>query len=257
MQASLPLWGIYILTVVFTIAAIELGYWLGKTWQRRNPDAKEGGVGTLAGATLGLLAFLLAFITSVAVGRFDTRRQLVVAEANAIGTTNLRAGYLDEPHRQEVRDLLREYVDVRLASTKMEDLPEVVARSEEIHTALWTHAETLARAEPDSPMIALFITTLNEMIDLHTVRYVAVTNAQLPNALWIGLYVVAFLAMLLVGIQASFGPRQNFIALIVLALVFGTVILLIADLNNSQEGALNVSQQAMLDLQRQLHVAAP
>ncbi len=257
MQAAFSLWGVYILTVIFTLLAIELGYWVGKAWQRRNPDAKESGVGTLAGATLGLLAFLLAFITSVAIGRYDTHRQLVVAETNAIGTTNLRAGYLDEPHRQEIRDLLREYVDVRLSATSLQDLPEVAARSEEIHADLWTHAETLARAAPDSPMIALFITTLNEMIDLHTVRYVAATNALLPNALWIGLYAVTFLAMLLVGMQASFGPRQNFVALIVLALVFGAVILLIADLNNSQEGALNVSQQAMLDLQRQLHAATP
>ena len=257
MPDQLPLWAVYVLTVAVTLLAIELGYWLGKAWQRRNPDAKEGGVGTLAGATLGLLAFLLAFITSVAVARFDNRRGLVVAEANAIGTTYLRAGYLDEPHRQEIRDLLREYVDVRLAATSEQNLAEVVARSEEIHTSLWAHAETLARAAPASPMIALFITTLNEMIDLHTVRYVAVTATRLPSALWVGLYVVTFLAMLLVGMQASFGTRQNFVALVVLALVFGAVILLIADLNNTQEGALNVSQQAMLDLQRQLHAPTP
>lgn len=253
----LPIWAIYALTVIFALVAIEIGHWLGKAWQRRYPDEKESSVGALAGATLGLLAFLLAFTTGLAASRFDTRRQLVVSEANAIGTTNLRAGYLDEPHRQEIRDLLRQYVDDRLAVVDAQSLAALAVKSEAIHADLWTHAETLARENPTSPMVALFISSLNETIDLHTVRYVAATNARLPAVFWIALYAVTFLAMLLVGMQASYGPRQNLIALVVLALVFGAVILLIADLSNSQEGALNVSQQAMIDLQRQLHAAAP
>ena len=253
----LPIWAIYGLTVVFTLLAIELGYWLGKAWQRRGPAEKESNVGALAGATLGLLAFMLAFTTGVAVNRFDNRRQLVVNEANAIGTTYLRAGYLDEPHNQEIRDLLREYVDLRLAAVDMQDLSQALARAEEIHTALWSHAESLARADPESEMVALFITSLNETIDLHEVRYVAATAARLPSALWFGLYAVTFLTMLLVGMQASYGPRQNILALVVLALVFAAVMLLIVDLDHAREGTLQVSQQAMIDLQRQLHAAAP
>lgn len=253
----LPIWAIFVLTVVFTLAAIEFGHWLGKFWQRRNPDEKEGSMGALAGATLGLLAFLLALTTSMAGSRFDTRRQLVMSEANAIGTTNLRAGYLDEPHRQEVRDLLREYVDVRLSATDPQQLDEVVARSEEIQTALWSHAEALARANPLSPTVAIFIESLNELIDLHTLRFVAVQNAQLPGGFWIAIYAVTFLTMLMVGMHTSYAPRQNFLALLMLALVFSTVVALIADMSNSQQGVLNVSQQAMLDLQRQLNTAAP
>jgi len=254
---SLPIWVTYVLIVAFTLLAIECGYWLGRQWQRRHPDDKESGVGALAGATLGLLAFLLALTTSMAVGRFDTRRQLVVEEANAIGTTFLRADYLDEPHRHEVRDLLRDYVDVRLAAIGASSLSTILARSEEIHTALWSHAVIVARENRDSPTVALFIDALNNMIDLHTVRYIAVRNASLPNAIWYTILAVTFLTMLMVGMQVSFNPRQNFVALIVLALVFGAVVLLIADLSNPQEGILNVSQQAMLDLQRQLHATAP
>ncbi len=257
MMNSLPIWVTYVLIVAFTLLAIECGYWLGRQWQRRYPDEKESGVGALAGATLGLLAFLLALTMSMAVGRFDTRRQLVVAEANAIGTTFLRADYLDEPHRLEVRGLLRDYVDVRLSATGTSSLPEILARSEDIHTSLWSHAVTVARENKDSPTVALFIDALNNMIDLHTVRYIAVTNASLPSAIWYAIFAVTFLTMLMVGMQASFNPRQNFVALIMLALVFGAVVLLIADLSNPQEGILNVSQQAMLDLQRQLHAATP
>jgi hypothetical protein len=256
-MTELPLWAIYALTVIFTLVAIEFGHWLGKSWQRRHPGEKESSVGALAGATMGLLAFLLAFTTGMAVTRFDTRRQLVVSEANAIGTTNLRAGYLEEPHRQEIRDLLRTYVDDRLAAVETRDIDRLVEQSEAIHAALWAHAESLAIAHPTSPMVALFIASLNETIDLHTVRYTAATNARLPTPFWIALYTVTFLTMLLVGMQASYGPRQNLLALLLLALIFGAVILLITDLSLSQEGVLNVSQQAMIDLQQQLHEMAP
>ena len=152
---ELPLWAIYTLTVTFTFVAIELGHWVGKLWQRRNPGDKESGVGALAGATMGLLAFLLAFTTGMAVNRFDTRRQLVVSEANAIDTANLRAGYLEEPHRQEIRDLLRRYVDDRLAALETRDIDKLVEQSEAIHAALWAHAESQAIAHPTSPMVAL------------------------------------------------------------------------------------------------------
>lgn len=253
---TLPIWAIYGLTVLFILASIELGYWLGKRWQRSAPGEKEGGVGALAGATLGLLAFLLAFTVSIALNRYDTRRQLVVSEANAIGTTYLRAGYLDEPHRQEVQDLLRAYANLRVAAVGLSDLTEVAAKSEEIHTALWGHAETLARAQPESEMIGLFIVSLNDLIDLHTIRATAVTT-QLPSSLLVLLYVVTFLAMVLVGMQSSFGSRQNVLALVLLALVFAAVMLLVVDLNRSQEGVLNVSQQAMIDLQRQLQPPTP
>jgi hypothetical protein len=105
---SLPLWGVYLVTVLLSLLAIELGYQLGRIWQRRSHVEKEGPVGALSGATLGLLAFLLAFIIGMAMTRFDARRLLVVDEANAIGTTFLRAGFLDEPIRGESRALLRE-----------------------------------------------------------------------------------------------------------------------------------------------------
>ncbi len=79
----LPIWAIYGLTVIFTLLAIELGYWLGKAWQRRAPGEKEHSVGALTGAALGLLAFMLAFTTGVAVSRFDNRRQLVISQVLA------------------------------------------------------------------------------------------------------------------------------------------------------------------------------
>ena len=116
---SLPLWAVYLLIVVIAILVVEGGFYLGRYWAAHGRGAKDGqvkqqNVGALVGSSLALLAFLLVFMTGIASTRFDTRRQLVIAEANAIGTTYLRTSFLDEPERTAMRDLLREYVDLRL-----------------------------------------------------------------------------------------------------------------------------------------------
>ena len=111
---SLPNWSIFLLTVLILLLASEAGLRLGKVFQMRWPDKSAASVGVMVGAALALLGFLLAFVTSIAIGIFNERRQLVISEANAIGTTYLRAGYLAEPYGVESRQLLREYVKLRL-----------------------------------------------------------------------------------------------------------------------------------------------
>jgi hypothetical protein len=115
---ALPLWGLFGTTVVIVLLSIEGGYWLGKFSRRRSEEEKEGPVGAIVAATLGLLAFILAFTFSLAASRFDARRQIVVEEANAIGTTYLRAGLLPNGRDVKIRKLLREYVEARLEVVK-------------------------------------------------------------------------------------------------------------------------------------------
>jgi hypothetical protein len=254
---ALPLWALFLLTVLIALLAAEGGYGLGLAWRKRRPEEKEGAIGAMTGATLGLLAFLVAFVTSMTVSRFDTRRQLVIDEANAIGTTWLRAGYLDEPYRTEIRDLLRDYVDGRANLPNLATLTEVRARSEQIHGELWTRAEAVARQNPDSTTVALFISSLNDTLDLHTKRLIALTAGRLPETILFGIYLVAFLAMAVLGFQNSFHGKRNEIAIVAMVLVFSLLILLIIDLDRPGEGLLRVSQQAMIDLQQQLHNPLP
>ncbi len=82
----LPIWSVYILTVFVLFLAVEAGFRLGKRVQKRWPDQADAGVGTVVGAALALLGFLLAFVTNIAIRNFNDRRQLVVSEANAIST---------------------------------------------------------------------------------------------------------------------------------------------------------------------------
>ncbi len=110
----IPMWAMYFLTVLAMLATMEAGYRLNRALRRKSPDKTDVGLGGMVGASLALLAFLLAFVVGFGANVNTERRHLVVDEANAIGTTNLRAGYLDEPYRTEARDLLREYTDIRL-----------------------------------------------------------------------------------------------------------------------------------------------
>ena len=97
-----PLIVILGLFALILLIAYEVGFRVGRWWQDRTPDENEGPTGVLVGALLGLMAFMLAITMGMAADRFDTRRGLVLAEANAIGTTYLRAGYQPSPQREQV-----------------------------------------------------------------------------------------------------------------------------------------------------------
>ena len=129
----LPIWGVFLATMAVVLLAVEGGFRLGQYRRRRSEQEDRPPVGEMVAATLALLAFMLAFTFGLAASRFDVRRGLVIDEANAIGTTYLRAGLLPEPHRSDVRSLLREYVDVRLEAVQPGKLSRSIGRSEELH----------------------------------------------------------------------------------------------------------------------------
>lgn len=247
---SMPL--LYILTVVFLLLALEIGYQIGKHWKRRSPDTSEGAIGAVAGVTLGLLAFLLAFIVGVAATRFDNRRALVMADANVIRTANLRADLLGEPATSAVNGLLTEYVDVRLAASETGDVATAVARSGEILDELWDIA-AVGGADGGTESASLFIQSVNDVINVNAERVFSVTQTRLPFPLVGGIYLIAFLSLMLEGSHSRFQGTRNLVSMVILIAVLSIVILLIVDLDRPQEGLLQISQQPMIDLQAQLH----
>jgi hypothetical protein len=248
---ALPILMVFLLTVGLLLLSIEAGYYLGKRIQKRWPDHSESGVGVMVGASLAFLGFMLAFITGVAVNIFIQRMQLVVTEANAIGTTYLRAGYLDEPYSSDSRRLLSEYVDWRLKALDRSQLETAITRSEQIHTQLWSIAETVARLSP-VPTISLYISSLNEVIDLHAERVAMELRIRVPPTILLALYLVAILTMVLIGIHGSYSEKRNYLALIMMVLILAMVFILIIDLDRSQHGLLKIPHQPLLDLQKQI-----
>lgn len=255
---ALPIWAVYLLTAGYCVLAHEIGFDLGRILRHRYPEAEVGGAtGPLVGGLLGLLAFLLAFSIGIGLNLFQNRLQLVVTEANAVGTAHLRAGFLEEPDRTEVRDLLSEYVDVRLAAAGGEmTLDDAIARSEELHNQLWAIVEPNARENPESDIMGLFVESINEVIDIHAMRVFA-TMLRLPPLLWWVFYGAAGLSFGLVGLMNSAVGRRNLITLLLFALVVAAVLALILDLDRTQQGMLRVLQRAMVDLQRQIGQPGP
>src|SRR5262245_53061910 len=248
----LPLWALFIVILLVVLLSVEFGYRLGKYRRSRREEEKEAPLGTMVGATLGLLAFVLAFTFGLAAQRFDTRRQVVLNEANAIGTTYLRAGMLPE-RGQQVRDLLREYVAARLEAVQPGKLAEGIRQSEEIQQKVWTEAENAGNKNPNSIVVGLFVQSLNQMIDLHAERMQAGLRSRIPGAIWLGLFTVAALSLASMGYHAGLSGTRRSLATLAVAVTFAVVIELIADLDRPQEGVLRVSQQALLDVQRSMN----
>ena len=248
---ALPLWGLFIVILLLVLLSVECGYRLGKYRRAQHEQEKEAPVGTIVGATLGLLAFLLAFTFGLAASRFDTRRQLVLEEANAIGTTYLRAGMLPD-RGEQIRALLRDYLGARLDGVHSGNITEGIRRSEEIQQKMWTEAENVGQKNPNSIVVGLFIQSLNETIDLHAKRLQAGIRSRIPGAIWVGLFSVAVLSLAAMGYLEGLTGTRRSLAVFAVAVAFAVVIELIADLDRPQEGVLRVSQQALLDVQRSM-----
>jgi len=247
-----PLWSILPLTIVVGLASFEFGYRVAHYRQQQHQEEKETPVGGMVAGTLGLLAFMMAFTFGLAGSRFEDRRQVVLSESNAIGTCYLRAAMLPEPMRTEVKNLLREYVDIRLESIQQpEKLDEAISKSEALQERLW--AQAVAVTEKDrSPITALFVASLNDVIDLHATRVMAGLRSRIPGVIWIVLYVLAVLAMEMIGYHAGLANSRRSIAAVALIIGFSLVLFLIADLDRPGQGMLRVSQQSMLDLRKSM-----
>jgi hypothetical protein len=252
---SIPLWAVFIGTVVITLVSIRVGFRAG-VYRRQRAEEAEGPVGSVVGAMLGLLAFILAFTFGIASSRFDTRKHLVLEEVNAIETAYLRAGLLPEPQRSESRRLLRRYVEIRAEFSKDPvKLAQGLAEAETLQAQLWSIATLLARADLNSDIGALYIESLNRLIDLHTARVTISLQYRIPVAVWIVLVLVTMLSMGGVGYQFGVVGRTGFLIHLVLALTFSAVVFVIADLDRPLHGLLQVSQQPMLELRERLERA--
>ena len=250
---SVPIWAVLLATIGLVFLSLEIGVRLGKRRLLRGEGKLEVS-GAMVGATMGLLAFMLAFTFNGAAGRHDARKTLVIEEANAIEMTWLRAGFLAEPYRAEMRGLLRDYVDLRVkaAGGKVE-LPEAILQSEALHDKMWAVALEVGQKNAGSITAGLFVQSLNQVIDLHLKRVTVGIRNRVPATIWVTLYLLIAVGMTMVGVQVAQSGARHFEIEFALAISFSLVLFLIADLDRPQEGFINVSQQAMTDLQTKLN----
>lgn len=251
---SLPLWVFNLVVSALILLSLELGWQLGN-YRRQRADEEKTPINAAVGATMGLLAFLLAFTFSMAATRYDSRKLSVLNEANAIGTTYLRTELLPEPMRENARSLLREYAEIRAGGVASIMNADGMARSAALQDQLWTIAGQ-AGSLSDSFITGLFIQSLNDMIDLGTVRITANRN-RIPDSIWVMLGLVAIFSMAALGFEFGQTGARSWTVIIMLMIVFTTVVMMIADLDRSQGGLLRVSQQPLLDLINMMGSPAP
>jgi hypothetical protein len=249
---GVPVPGVFVAFALIALVTYELGFRLGRWWQERTHDEREGPTGVLVGSLLALMAFLLAVAMGMAADRFDTRRGLVLSEANAIGTTYLRAGFLPEPASSQSRELLREYAVLRTVDDDAADLPARIARSAEIQDELWATTEDLARKAPESEVLALYIEALNQMIDTHETRVIAGLHARVPESVLLLLVIGSALTLGMVGYSAGLAGRRSPLTAVAMIVVLGAVTTLVVDLDRARGGFVQVSQQPLMDLRQQI-----
>ena len=254
---SIPVVGVFLAFVIIALIASECGYRIGHWWQERTPEEREGPTPMIVGSLLALMAFILAITMGMASERFDARRLLVLTEANAVGTTYLRAGYLPEPASGEIRTLLGEYVPLRIVTKDPVDVRSNIARSREIHADLWSIAERSARAAPGSDVLGLFIVSLNQMIDVHEKRVMAGIHGRVPESILLLLLFGSMLTLAMVGYNAGLTRRRSPLTAVVLIALLGAVITLVFDLDRPRDGLVKVSQQPLIDLQHQMEALSP
>jgi hypothetical protein len=249
-------WQVVGVVSALLLAMAELGFRCGRPLSRNKDASTKSQIGTVEAAVLGLLGLLLAFTFSMALSRFENRRQMVLDEANAIGTTILRASLLPAPHRQPVEELLRRYVELRIVLQPIRNgatrLIEIQTESAAIQRQLWGHAVSASQESP-TPLVVSFVTALNQLIDSDAAR-VHAARSRVPSPVWILVLLVAGAGTFSCGYGAGSSGQRSFLANGLMPLLIAVVITLIADLDRPGHGLISTSQQPLIDLQDALRL---
>ena len=250
---TIPIWAIFAGTFAIVMAAIEAGYMLGRAAHKRSEEVKESPVSAIAGAVLGLSAFMLAFTFGIVWELRGTRKELVRQEAVAIRTAWQRSDFLPEGDRAEAASLLHQYVDLRVAfagRSRLEPagVQRFLSETQRIDDRLWNMAVANARKDMNSDVAALYIESLNDVTGIHVTRVAMGIQERLAPEIWLVLYGVTILGMVAMGYQTGIAASKRSMGRPNLAISFALVFGLIAALERPDSGVLSVSQRPLIDL---------
>jgi hypothetical protein len=242
-----PVVGVFLLFAFVTLLCFEVGFRIGRWWQDRMPGEQEGPTDMLVGSILALMAFMLAVTMGMAADRFDARRGMVLTEANAIGAAYLQASYLPDPQAEQMRELLREYLPLRIVDGTTQ-VQENLRRSMELHAQMWTITSEVARSGHSPDLMSTFGSSVTELVGINEARVVAGLYARVPGTVLLLLLVGSALSLGMVGYNAGLAKRRSVLSAVVMVIALGAVLTLVIDLDRPQEGFINVSQQPLLDV---------
>ena len=255
---SLPL--IFVLGVVLQIVFIEVGYRYG-TFRRGQPKPNKSQmaqVRAIMGASLGLLAFMLAFTFNTAQNHHEQRAFAYMEEVSAIDTAYRASDLILASERQAAKDLLIDFTKLRLETSRAVDDGDLSAtlqrirESEEIHDQLWTLAEISMEGEGDHEDTGLFANAILAMISAHDARLQAAFFNRISTVIWMSLFVMALLSMIVMGYQAGLTGTRSKLATWAIALTFSLVMVLITDLDRPNTTLFEINQELMVALEQRM-----
>lgn len=235
--------------LALVIGSLEIGFRLGRRRADRGGSAAVASaqIGAIQGALLGLVGLLLGFSFAAAASRFLERQDLIVRDANAIGTAHLRADLLPPPYRDELKRALEGYAEHRIDSEVLFGAASPRIRSEfaAFHKRIWDAARDGVRAEPSATVVVL--DAANEVIDVHALR-ISAGRKHLPPLVLGLLFGASGLALLVIGygcglVRDRKAPMSVPLAVLIAAALWTTI-----DLDHPRRGLLRLSDAPLVDL---------
>jgi hypothetical protein len=254
----IPLGMVMVLAVLCQVLFIEAGYRFGSSKQQKQHKAQMAQVRAIMGASLGLLAFMLAFSFSMAQQHFEQRTQAYMMEVSAIDSAFRGADLIGEDARAEAKDLLRYFTGLRLKITKaavmsdMETVVKMVRESELIHDQLWAIAESSMEGQGDGQDTGIFAQSVLAMIDAHDARLQAALFNRISPVIWFTLFLMSLLSMIVMGYQAGLTGTRSSLATWTLAITFSAVMTLITDLDRPNMTLFQMNQSLMVELENRM-----
>lgn len=244
---------IAIFLFVCLVLAIEIGYRIGRRSREATNEESRSHINAIQASLLGVLALLLGFTFSLSLQRYDSRNAAVVDEANAIGTTYLRAQLLPLSVRPEVQELLRSYLAVRVQESTI-PLSNEAQRQELLNTAsqnqgtLWRYAMQAAEEDKSPVTSGLFIQSLNELIDSYGRRN-AVLDRHVPEVVLYLLFSTFILTWGIVGYASGIGGNRVSLAAYIMLVLIVLLIFIIIDLDRPRRGLIQINHASLVELQ--------
>jgi hypothetical protein len=251
---------VWLLLLMVLAAITEAGYWLGRRAKARLGDeavASDDHTREVQTALFAVLGLLLAFTYSMAVSRFDDRKQALTAETTAIQTAYLRTQLLPTALQTSEAALLRHYVDLRLASARPDWYRDAILKNQThaLQQQMWAPAAEAAKQDPQSNTLQLFVESLNDLITAQGKRDAARLNHLPGSALYL-LFAVSALSLGVLGYRAGLGRGRSLLGTVLLVLLIGTLLVVILDIDHPYQGLITISQQSLIDLRRFMDAGA-
>ena len=249
---------LFLLTVLLMLLMLETGYRFGRKEQLKKVKAQTAQVRALMGATLGLLAFMMAFTFATAQTHYENRIQLQIDEAILAKNAFMQADLVREPFRSQTRDLLLRYVEGRLQFRKVvsekdeQGAFEIIARANLIQQELWSVSKKANLPSESSSGVSAgssdLSTSVLGLMNMQTQRLQAALINRIPVVIWLTLYFTAVMSMIVVGYQAGLTEKRSPIATFSLALAFSAVMILIMDLDRPLQSLFQIDVTVMEQL---------